>query len=54
MRKLQSGHLILENIIGFSPWIIGGKGMDEMLKEIDMAAALGSRCIAATALGLEK
>ena len=54
VRKLQSGHLILENIIGFSPWIIGGKGMDEMLKEIDMAAALGSRCIAATALGLEK
>ncbi|MFQ6928249.1 MAG: hypothetical protein ACLRS8_09745 [Parabacteroides merdae] len=28
--------------------------MDEMLKVIDMAAALGSRCIAATALGLEK
>lgn len=54
VRKLQSGHLVLENIIGFSPWIIGGKGMDEMLKEIDMAAALGSRCIAATALGLEK
>ena len=54
VRKLQSGHLILENIIGFSPWIIGGKGMDEMLKEIDMAAALGSRCIAATSLWLEK
>lgn len=53
-RKLQSAHLVLENIIGFSPWIIGGKGMDEMLKEMDMAAALGSRCIAATALGVEK
>lgn len=51
---LQSTHLVLENIIGFSPWIIGGKGMDEMLKEMDMAATLGSRCIAATALGLEK
>lgn len=25
VRKLQSGHLILENIIGFSPWIIGGR-----------------------------
>ncbi|RHJ82717.1 sugar phosphate isomerase/epimerase [Parabacteroides sp. AM08-6] len=52
--KLQAAHLILENIIGFSPWIAGGKGMDEMLKEMDMAAALGSRCIAATALGIDQ
>lgn len=51
--ELQSSHLILENIIGFSPWIVGGKGLDEMLKEMDMAATLGSQCIAATALGIE-
>lgn len=52
--RLHSSHLILENIIGFSPWIIGGRGLDQMLREMDMAASLGSRCIAATALGIDK
>lgn len=52
--KLKASHLILENIIGFSPWIAGGKGLDEMKREMDMASALGSRCIAATALGIDK
>lgn len=52
--RLRSSGLILENIIGFSPWITGGEGMKQMLKEMDMAAALGSRCIAATALGIDK
>lgn len=52
--RLRSSHLILENIIGFSPWIAGGKGLDEMMREMDMASALGSRCIAATALGIDK
>ena len=52
--RLRSSSLILENIIGFSPWIMGGEGMEQMLKEMDMAAALGSRCIAATALGIDK
>lgn len=36
--RLRSSGLILENIIGFSPWITGGEGMKQMLKEMDMAA----------------
>lgn len=51
--EIRSAHLTLENIIGFSPWIAGGKGLDEMRREMDMAAELGSRCIAATALGVD-
>ena len=50
---LTSSGLILYNIIGFAPWLAGDDGMTQMKKEMDVAAALNSRCIAATAMGLE-
>jgi sugar phosphate isomerase/epimerase len=52
--QLKSAHLILENMIGFAPWLDGRDGMDKMKREMDIAAALGSRCIAATASGVDK
>jgi len=52
--QLKSARLILENMIGFAPWIAGADGLEKMKREMDIAAALGSKCIAATASGIDK
>ena len=49
---IKDSGLYLENMIGFAPWLGDGNGMSQMKKEMETAAALGSKCIAATALGL--
>lgn len=51
---LRASGLTLYNIIGFSPWIAGGEGIEQMKREMEIAAALNSQCIAATALGIDK
>jgi len=50
---IKDSGLYLENMIGFAPWLGDDKGMAQMKKEMELAAALGSKCIAATALGLD-
>lgn len=52
--RIKSSGLVLENMIGFAPWIVGGKGMDQMKREMESAAILGSQCVAATALGIDQ
>ena len=50
---IRDSGLYLENMIGFAPWLGDDNGMAQMKKEMELAAALGSKCIAATALGLD-
>ena len=50
---IKDSGLYLENMIGFAPWLGDDNGMAQMKKEMELAAMLGSKCIAATALGLD-
>lgn len=56
-RQLESSGLVLENMIGFSSWAADDparrqEGLGQMRHDMEMAAALGSRFIAAPVQGL--
>ena len=52
--QMKNAGIQLDNIIGFAPWITGEEGMDEMKREMELSAALGSKHIAATGIGLNQ
>lgn len=53
-KHIKSSGLVLENMIGFAPWIADTEGMTRMKREMESASHLGSKCIAATALGIDR
>jgi sugar phosphate isomerase/epimerase len=52
--RIKNSGLQLDNMIGFAPWITGAAGMDEMKREMELSARLGSKNMAATGMGLER
>jgi 2-keto-myo-inositol isomerase len=51
--QIKGSGMQLDNMIGFAPWMTGEEGMEEMKKEMELSARLGSKCIAATCFGLD-
>ena len=57
--KLKDNRLVLENIIGFSPWAVDDQdrreaGFQQMQREMEMTAALGGKYIAAPLQGVNR
>lgn len=52
--RIENVGLQLDNMIGFAAWMTGEPGMDEMKKEMELSARLGSKYIAATCFGVER
>ena len=58
-RKLKDHRLVLENIIGFAPWMSDDdqqrkQGQLQMQQEMDMTAQLGGKYIAAPVMGIAR
>jgi sugar phosphate isomerase/epimerase len=58
-RKLKDNRLVLENIIGFAPWISDDEtqrkeGQLQMQREMEMTALLGGKYIAAPVMGIHR
>ena len=49
--RVKDAGLILENLIGFAPWMVDEDGMQAMKQEMELCARLGSKHIAATCFG---
>lgn len=57
-QKLKSAKLVLENIIGFAPWLSDDdnerkEAIDQLQREMEITAKLGGRYIAAPAVGVK-
>ena len=58
-QKLKDNRLLLENIIGFAPWITDDEpkrkeGQLQMRQEMEMTALLGGKYIAAPVMGIKR
>ena len=58
-RKLKDNRLLLENIIGFAPWMTDDEskrkeGQSLMKREMEMTALLGGKFIAAPVMGIHR
>jgi len=58
-QKLKDNRLVLENIIGFAPWMSDDdqkrlEGQVQMQQEMEMTARLGGKHIAAPVMGIER
>ncbi|RPI43398.1 MAG: sugar phosphate isomerase/epimerase [Bacteroidetes bacterium] len=52
-QKLDEAGIIVENAIGFAPWLAPGEGFIQMEEEMEMLAAIGCKRIAAPPAGLD-
>ena len=57
--KLKGNHLVLENIIGFAPWVADDpskrdEGVQQMQREMEITAILGGKFIAAPVTGISQ
>ena len=57
--KLKDNNLVMENMIGFAQWAVDDQtrrdaGLQQMKREMEITAALGGKCIAATLSGINR
>jgi len=57
--KLKDNNLVMENMIGFTQWAADDQnrrsaGLQQMQREMEVTAALGGKCIAATMSGVNR